>query len=104
MQTKGDISDMGLLLSEFYSFGIMFLFGISLGVIFDIYQRISRIYRKSHQILIKVSDVFLGVLTGGICFLVLLLSNWGQLRFYIFLAMILGNIFYIFIRKIFTTG
>ena len=96
---------MEIFYQQIISFILMFLFGLLLGGSLDLYIKISKKYVINHKILVKVTDLFFGIITGVIGVVFLISINWGNLRFYIFLAIFLGMIFYYFLcYKIIFTG
>ncbi|HWR43501.1 spore cortex biosynthesis protein YabQ [Sporomusa sp.] len=63
--------------------------GILLGVLFDTY-RVLRGYFRPPWLITSVADLLYWLVAAGIAFLALILGNWGELRFYVFIAMITG--------------
>jgi spore cortex biosynthesis protein YabQ len=63
--------------------------GILLGVLFDTY-RVFRGYFRPPWLITSVADLLYWLVAAGVAFLALLLGNWGELRFYVFIAMITG--------------
>lgn len=78
---------------QLYSFGIVMLAGISLGVMFDCFRVIRGLLRPG-----LLSTLLLDLLFWAICtpvlVLYLLLANWGELRGYVIIGLILGFFFY----------
>lgn len=79
-----------------YVFLICILSGALIGIFFDIF----RIYRKSFKtpdFITYLQDITFWVLTGLFVLYVVFKFNNGELRWYIFLGIILGMILYILI-------
>jgi len=63
--------------------------GITLGVLFDFYRVLRGTFRP--KVLITwVTDLLYWLIATAIVFIALVLSNWGELRFYVFLGIISG--------------
>lgn len=80
-------------LSTFLNF---FLTGITIGILFDIF----RILRKSFKTLdfiTYIQDILFWILTGSILLYSIFTFNNGELRGYIFLAIIFGLVMYILV-------
>ncbi len=90
---------MEFLLRQIYTFLIMFGFGAVVGLIFNLYQLFRAKIRIS-SIWTNFIDLFLGLLMGTGAFFVLIYANQGELRFYVFLAVIAGLISYFFFIRI----
>ena len=90
---------MKFLLTQIYSFGAMCLYGVILAFAFDVYRRIAGKLEKAHKYFLNIGDLIFGVLFGVGGFIILVMVNWGDLRFYIFLAIFLGMLFYLFVKK-----
>ncbi|SMD04592.1 spore cortex biosynthesis protein YabQ [Sporomusa malonica] len=63
--------------------------GILLGVLFDTYRVLRGVFRPP-WLITSVADLLYWLVAAGIAFLALILGNWGELRFYVFIAMISG--------------
>lgn len=84
-----------------YVFGIYFICGIIIGIFFDLF-RILRKSFKTPDILTYIEDIIFGIFTGVFLIFIIFILNNGELRFYIFLALILGlSIYLITISKYF---
>jgi|GEM_PF-631601 len=75
--------------TQFYILGLTVALGIAMGVIFDFYRAI-RSLRKWRRVWVHFADLFVWLLFTVIVFAVLLFSNWGEVRVYIFLGLGLG--------------
>lgn len=88
-------------LEQLINFLYFIVTGIILSIIFDIF-RILRKTIKTSDTITNIEDVLFGVITGIIILTSIFLFNNGELRFYIFLGIIIGITFYIiFISKYF---
>jgi spore cortex biosynthesis protein YabQ len=67
--------------------------GVLLGVLFDIY-RILRLRFRPHWLITTVADLVYCLLAAAIAFAALLVSNWGEFRFYVVIALVSGVLFY----------
>lgn len=67
--------------------------GMLLGVLFDTYRVLRRRY-KPHWLLTSISDLIYCLLASAIAFAALVMSNWGELRFYVIIALFTGILSY----------
>ena len=87
--------------NQLISFCYFIIIGIILSIIFDIF-RILRRTIKTSDIVTNIQDVLFCVITGVIILFSIFYFNNGELRFYIFLGVIIGITFYmLFISKYF---
>ncbi len=91
-----------MVINQFYTFIIMFVFGIVMGVCFDIYQQIVNTIKN--KFLLNTMDLLTGIIAGIAAFCVLLYVNWGAFRFYIIIAIFAGIICYFKMIKKFSPG
>jgi spore cortex biosynthesis protein YabQ len=63
--------------------------GITLGVLFDCYRVLRGTYR-SKVLMTWVTDLLYWLIATVIVFIALVISNWGELRFYVFLGILSG--------------
>ena len=94
---------MGFLLEQVSTFLIMFGFGIFLGILFDLYRRLVR-KLKPGRAWISLADLIFTLLTGLAGFILLIFANWGELRFYILLSILLGFVIYHYLSKLLKIG
>ena len=89
------------IVNQAYLFGIYAICGIVIGILFDLF-RILRQSFKTPDIITYIEDIIFGILTGiFLIFMIFVFSN-GELRFYIFFALILGlSIYLLTISKYF---
>lgn len=79
--------------AQIYSFLGTIITGLVLGILFDFY-RVFRIITRPKKILTLLGDIIFGLLATVAVFLILLYSNWGEFRLYVFIGMIIGIFFY----------
>ncbi|NLJ75506.1 MAG: hypothetical protein GX331_11035 [Firmicutes bacterium] len=84
---------METLSAQLYAFSIVILAGVSLGFLFDVYRVIRGILRPG-IISTALLDLFFWALLAPILAVYLLLANWGELRGYVLIGLILGFLFY----------
>ncbi|QGQ93696.1 spore cortex biosynthesis protein YabQ [Paenibacillus psychroresistens] len=78
---------------QFLTMALMIGCGLGLGVFFDIYRVLTDKLKLSRWI-ISILDIMYGLIAAVAVFRVLYYSNYGQLRFFIFVALILGIYLY----------
>lgn len=71
------------------TFVVVVATGILLGVLFEVY-RILRWRFRPHWLITTVADLIYCLLATAITFAALLLSNWGEFRFYVVIALLSG--------------
>ncbi len=84
---------MESLSTQLYAFGIVMLAGISLGVLFDFFRVIRGLLRPGF-FATPLLDLLFWVICTPVLILYLLLANWGELRGYVAIALVLGFAFY----------
>ncbi|MGI6038263.1 MAG: spore cortex biosynthesis protein YabQ [Limnochordia bacterium] len=84
---------MESLTTQMTSFLIVIFAGLLLGCLFDIY-RVFRGLLRPGALLTPILDLLFWAVATPAVFLLLLTSNWGELRFYVFLGMGLGLFLY----------
>ena len=67
--------------------------GIIIGVLFDAYRVLQWRFRPP-RLITSVTDFIYCLLASAIAFVVLLISNWGEFRFYVVIALLSGLFFY----------
>ncbi|MBM7623883.1 spore cortex biosynthesis protein YabQ [Sporohalobacter salinus] len=75
------------------TFIYMMILGHCLAIIFDFY-RVIRGFGYINDIVTMVIDFIFALMGAGAVFFILLKSNFGQIRFYIFIGLALGIIIY----------
>ena len=81
------------ILNQLTNFGIYALCGVLIGIFFDIF-RILRKSFKTSNLITYIEDTIFGVITGLFLIFMLLDFNNGDIRFYIFVALLIGLILY----------
>jgi len=79
--------------SQIYILIAFFITGICIGLLFDIF-RVSRKAFKTPNILIYIEDVLFWILSGIIVLYSIFIFNNGEMRLFMFLGIILGGIMY----------
>lgn len=74
-------------------FFLVIILGNLVGIFFDFYRNMRRIWRLRHWGTI-LGDAFFWLFVTGFSFLFLLYSNWGEIRLYVFIALALGLFLY----------
>ena len=73
--------------------------GLILGIIFDLF-RVIRTTFHLHTIATSILDILYWIIALVIAFTLLIMSNWGEFRFYIFIGITLGGgLYYKFISR-----
>ena len=67
--------------------------GLVMGIIFDFYY-VLRCLLKLRKIFIHIGDLFIWLFMIALVFATLIYINWGEMRFYVFLGIILGTLIY----------
>lgn len=82
------------IVNQAYLFGIYSICGIIIGIFFDIFRILRRSF-KTPDIITYIEDIIFGILTGIFLIFIIFVFNNGELRFYIFLALIIGLSLYL---------
>lgn len=67
--------------------------GVVLGILFDTYRVLRRRFRPP-WLVTSLTDLLYCLLASAIAFTALLAGNWGELRFYVYIALLVGIIAY----------
>ncbi|EOD01153.1 spore cortex biosynthesis protein YabQ [Caldisalinibacter kiritimatiensis] len=78
---------------QVYIFFTTFYGGIIIGFIYDLY-RIFRYYSKPKKIATFIEDLVFWIIVSFIALFILIFSNWGEIRGYVFLGFVSGAIVY----------
>ena len=81
------------IINQAYLFGIYSVCGIIIGIFFDLFRILRRSF-KTPDIITYIEDIIFGILTGVFLIFIIFVFNNGELRFYIFIALILSLIEY----------
>ncbi len=82
--------------SQLYSFAIFILNGILIGLLFDIF-RILRKGIKTADIITAIQDITFWLLSGTLVLFSIFKFNNGELRFYIFIGLMIGILIYLLV-------
>ena len=80
--------------NQAYLFGIFIINGILIGLLFDFF-RILRKSFKTNDFITYLEDILFWILTGIILLYSIFIFNNGEIRLFMFLAVLLGIIIYI---------
>ena len=83
----------GTIGQQLYIFLTTLYGGIIIGFIYDLY-RIFRYFSKPKKIATMVEDLFFWIIIALISLFILIFSNWGEIRAYVFLGFISGAYIY----------
>ncbi|WP_371376602.1 spore cortex biosynthesis protein YabQ [Sporomusa aerivorans] len=79
--------------SQVRTFFLIMATGIFLGILFDTYRVLNRRFRPPWFVT-ALTDLAYCLLAAGVAFTALLAGNWGELRFYVFIALLTGLVMY----------
>lgn len=79
--------------NQVYVFFSCIFGGLAIGLLFDIF-RLSRKLIETKDIITYIEDIVFWFLVGVIVLMTIYLSNRGQIRGYVFLAIVIGVVFY----------
>ncbi|MBR3002128.1 MAG: spore cortex biosynthesis protein YabQ [Clostridia bacterium] len=82
-----------MITNQAFLFSIFVINGLLIGLLFDIF-RILRISFKTKDFVTYIEDIIFWILTGAIILYSIFVFNNGEIRFYIFLGILIGIIFY----------
>ena len=80
--------------SQVYIFIIFILNGILIGILFDLFRILRKCFKTS-DIVTYIEDIIFSIFTGILILYSIMKFNNGEIRFYLFLGIILGLIFYL---------
>lgn len=84
---------MDTLAGQIYGFAATIAAGLTLGLFFDLYRLWRRATRPEKAITV-LSDLLFWVAATPVTYVYLLMGNWAELRFYVFLGLFLGLFLY----------
>lgn len=84
---------MESLSGQLYAFIMTILAGVTLGFVFDFY-RVIRGALNPGRITTALMDLGFWAISAPLISIYLLLANWGEIRFYVFIGISLGLLFY----------
>ena len=79
--------------TQIRTFLLILTTGIFLGILFDTY-RVLRRHFQPPWLVTSLTDLIYCLLASAIAFTALLAGNWGELRFYVFIALLIGIVAY----------
>lgn len=82
------------LLDQFYYFALTIMIGMIAGFCYDLYK-VTRGTLRLRRIGTALGDVLFWLVLTGVVFVLLLLGNWGEVRLYVFLGLVLGAVIYL---------
>lgn len=86
---------------QLYAFGLTLLAGATTGLVFDLY-RLSRSWLRPGMVATAIMDLFFWLVAAPVITIYLLLANWGELRFYVFVGIALGlALYYLIFSRLF---
>ncbi|NLK08580.1 MAG: spore cortex biosynthesis protein YabQ [Firmicutes bacterium] len=84
---------MDTLASQVYGFSATIAAGLSLGLLFDLY-RLWRRATRPQKFVTAVQDILFWVVATPVTYFYLVMGNWAELRFHVFLGLALGLLLY----------
>lgn len=78
---------------QLYAFAATLLAGASTGFLFDLY-RLLRSWLRPGTLSTAIMDLFFWLVLGPVIIIYMLIANWGELRLYVFIGVMLGIAFY----------
>ncbi len=78
---------------QIISFVVTVGLGLIMGAIFDFYY-VLRCFIKPKKVFIHIGDLFIWLFMILLVFAALIYTNWGEVRFYVFLGIALGTLVY----------
>jgi len=85
---------------QIINFLVTVALGLVMGSIFDFYYVLRYLFRP-RKIFVHISDLFIWLFMIALVFVTLLYINWGEMRFYVFLGLILGMLIYYFLFSVY---
>ena len=90
---------MILLEQQIISFLVTVGLGLAMGAVFDFYYVLRSLFRP-RKVFIHMGDLFVWLFMIALVFVTLVYVNWGEVRFYVFLGIVLGvSIYYLTLSK-----
>ena len=81
--------------TQSFTFIIFIFVGILIGIVFDIFRIIRRSF-KTPDFITYIEDILFWIISGTLLLFCIFTFNNGELRLYLFVSIILGNLIYIF--------
>ena len=90
-----------MVFNQITTFLIFIVVGMVIANIFDAFRSLRKCM-KTNNLLTNIEDIIFALIVGAILIFSLIKYNFGELRFYLFVAVITGiNLYYLFFSKIF---
>ena len=80
--------------NQMYVFIVFILNGILIGMLFDSFRILRKSFKTSDMVT-YIEDILFGAFTGLLVLFSIMKFNNGEIRFYLFLGIILGLLFYL---------
>jgi spore cortex biosynthesis protein YabQ len=87
------VRELSLLAEQLITFGMLVGAGMAMAFVFDIY-RVFRWLLKLPKLLVHFIDLVIWLAMAVVIFCILILGNWGEVRFYVFLGLLWGLALY----------
>lgn len=84
---------MESLVGQTYSFVSTIIIGLTASFVYDYYRVVRRVFRL-RKMGTFLGDIIFWIFTTALVFVMLLYSNWGELRLYVFIGFGLGALIY----------
>lgn len=91
---------MQSLTSQLYAFLVTIITGIAIGILFDFYKVIRGLTRP-RKAFTYLGDLAFWIIATLVVFFMLLIGNWGEIRFYVVIGVFAGTALYM---KFFSKG
>lgn len=79
--------------SQEQTFILFFIIGIGISILFDFFRAIRKNFRTSDRLTL-IQDILFTVISGIIIIYSMIILNRGEVRFYLFIGILLGIIIY----------
>jgi spore cortex biosynthesis protein YabQ len=83
-----------IILYQLVSFLIFFISGAIIGIIFDIFRIIRKIF-KTADLVTYIEDILFGLIIGIFLIFIIFVYNDGNIRLYMFIALFMGLLCYL---------
>lgn len=84
---------MQSLASQFYAFVVTIVMGFTMGALFDVYKVSKGIIRPG-KVAGYAGDMLFWLISTLTVFLLLLIGNWGEIRMYVVIGVVIGVVVY----------
>jgi len=80
--------------TQFFAFGVTVLTGVIIGILFDFYRVLRGQKKRPRKLITNLGDLIFWLMATAIAFSCLIFGNWGEVRVYVFIGLLLGLLFY----------